>query len=141
MLRNVKVAAAIRDAQQARAVRVGITQERVLAELEEPRLQQHRRLHLRRRRPRQLAVGAPPRAMQSIKRRVQETGWDKDGHVLRTFDVEIKLWDKTSMLHLAARHVGIGRDQPRGADDLVPVSKLSDATLAAVIADLAGRVH
>jgi hypothetical protein len=88
-----------------------------------------------------LAVGAPPRAMQSIKRRVQETGWDKDGHVLRTFDVEIKLWDKTSMLHLAARHVGIGRDQPRGADDLVPVSKLSDATLAAVIADLAGRVH
>jgi hypothetical protein len=35
LLRNVKVATAIRDAQKARAARVGIEQDRVLAELEE----------------------------------------------------------------------------------------------------------
>ena len=141
MLRNVKVAKAIREAQLGRSERVGIEQDRVLAELEEMAFSDISDYVVSDSGDVTLSPTAPPRAMravQSIKRRITEVGEGKD--LVRTIDVEIKLWDKTSMLKLAARHVGIGREQPKG-DDRVPVSKLSDATLAAVIADLKGLVH
>jgi phage terminase small subunit len=142
LLRNVKVAVAIRTSQQARAVRVGIEQDRVLAELEDMAFSDISDYVVSDTGDVTLSATAAPRAMhavQSIKRRIIDVGEGKDR--LRTIEVEIKLWDKTSMLKLAAQHVGIPGEQAKAGDDRIPVSKLSDATLAAVIADLEGLVH
>lgn len=148
LLGHVGVARAIADAQQARATRVGITQDRVLAELEEVAFSSIDHYEVNADGNVVLAAGAPRRAMralQSIKRQMQETQGlpDKDGvvSILRGFEVEIKLWDKPSMLKLAGQHVGILRDGQhgkKGAED-VPLDKLSDATLAALHADLDAR--
>jgi phage terminase small subunit len=142
LLLRPHVARKIASIQKARAERVGITQDRVLAELEELAFSNidHYRVDLDGNV--ELTLEAPPRALralQSIKRRIQETGWNKEGEKLRTIEVEIKLWDKPSMLKLAGQHVGILREQPKGGDDRVPVGKLSDETLAMLEADLAGR--
>jgi phage terminase small subunit len=148
LLGNVGVARAIADAQQARAMRVGITQDRVLAELEELAFSSLDHYLVNEEGNVILAPNAPPRALRavaSIKRQMQETPGivDKDGvvQILRGYEVEIKLWDKPSMLKLAGNHVGIlreGQSNKRGAED-VPLDKLSDETLAALHADLDRR--
>jgi phage terminase small subunit len=142
LLRNVKVATAIRDAQKARAARVGIEQDRVLAELEEMAFSDISDYVVSDTGDVTLSATAAPRAMhavQSVKRRTNDVGEGKDR--LRTIEVEIKLWDKGKMLTLVARHVGVGREQRKRGDDLVPVSQLSDETLAMLEADLARLVH
>jgi phage terminase small subunit len=142
LLRNVKVGAAIRTSQQARAVRVGIKQDRVLAELEEMAFSDISDYIMSKTGDVTLSPTAAPRAMravQSIKRRMTDIGEGKDR--LRTIEVEIKLWDKTSMLKLAAQHLGMPGEQAKAGADRIPVSKLSTATLEAIEADLARLVH
>lgn len=61
----------------------------------------------------ELAPGAPEGAMgavQSIKRKktIKE---DKEGNVIITYDVELKLWDKPAPLKLMGRHVGLFPDK------------------------------
>ena len=60
-----------------------------------------------------LVEGAPEGAMaavQSIKRR-KTTRTDKDGNVITTVDVELKLWDKVTPLRLMGRHIGLFPDR------------------------------
>jgi len=63
-----------------------------------------------------LAEGAPDGAMgaiQSIKRRttVRTEGRGEDAHVVKTYDVELRLWDKPTPLKLMGRHVGLFPDR------------------------------
>jgi phage terminase small subunit len=142
LLQHPIISAKIAALQAARAHRVGITQDRVLAELEECAFSNIDHYRVNDDGNVFLTDEAPPRALRavsSIKRRIQETGWNKAGEKLRTIEVEIKLWDKTSNLYRAGQHVGIFREAPKVGDDRLPMNKLSDATLAAIEADLAGR--
>lgn len=85
----------------------------------------------------QLAEGAPDGAMaaiQSIKRKktVKET---KDGELIVTYDVEIRLWDKPASLKLMGRHVGLFPDRVEvtgagGGPLAVVVRAMSDEDLA-----------
>lgn len=61
----------------------------------------------------QLAAGAPEgamRAIQSIKRKVSSRV-DKEGNATKTYDVEIKLWDKPTPLKLMGKQVGLFPDK------------------------------
>lgn len=62
----------------------------------------------------QLADGAPEgamRAIQSIKRRVTVKYDPKTEEVTKTFDVELKLWDKPGALRLMGKHTGLFPDR------------------------------
>lgn len=103
LLVNVGIAAAIAAAKAKRSVSTGITQERVLRELEALAHSNHTHYHVEPDGRLVLAPGAPPNAhaaISSVKHRITSDG---DGNVTR--EVEIRLWDKPSMLKLAGRHV------------------------------------
>jgi phage terminase small subunit len=60
-----------------------------------------------------LADGAPEGAMaavQSIKRK-KTVRQSRDGDLTITYDVEIRLWDKTGPLKLIGRHIGLFHDR------------------------------
>ena len=106
LLRNAKVAAAVSERQAKRAERVGLTQERVLLELEQ--LAHSDISHyvfddevgqLK------LAEGAPANAMRAVSSVKYRTRTDEDGNVTR--ECEFKLWDKPGMVKLTGRHLGI----------------------------------
>jgi len=106
LLGDVGVAAAIADGQQRLAAEVGLSQIRVLRELEglahsdvshylfddvAGRLK--------------LAEGAPPNAMRAVSSIKYRTRTDGDGNVSR--ECEFKLWDKPGMVRLTGRHLSM----------------------------------
>lgn len=112
LLGNAVVRAAV-DAGRAKLIaKTGITQERVLAELELLAFSDVTHYEADAQGNVALAAGAPKaamRALQSIKRRFTTTG---SGDSARTMvEVELKLWDKPSPLRLAGRHVGLFPDR------------------------------
>lgn len=109
-----KVAAAVAEAKAARAEKTGITQERVLAELELLAFSDIDHYVIEDDGRVTLAEGAPPaakRAIASIKRKRREWSDGKgDGHTVE-IDIELKFWDKPGNLKLAGRHVGLFPDR------------------------------
>jgi len=106
LLAKANVAGAIGRAQARRAEHLSITHDHVLQELEELAFSDisHYRID-----PVagtvELMPGAPRRAMRAIaciKHRVM--GGGKNGLV---HELEVRLWDKPSMLRLAGRHIGV----------------------------------
>jgi len=147
LLRRPRVVAAIKRAQDARAERVRIDADRVLAELEQLAFSNIAhyvidpiagtvRLH----------SGAPPdamRAVASIKHRVTPSA---KGNV---HEIEVRLWEKTSMLRLAGRHVGVAgfveRLELTGKDGNAialqrQIDQMSDEELKARVAELIAKL-
>jgi phage terminase small subunit len=106
LLGNVGVAAGIAAGKAKRAAKVGLSQERVLEEVEglahsdvthyvfDDEANQLK-----------LAPGAPPNAMRAVSSVKYRSRTDEDGNVTR--ECEFKLWDKPGMVKLAGRHLGI----------------------------------
>ncbi len=109
LLGNVRVAAAIEEARVKLQVRTGITQDRVLRELE--LLAFSDVLHYTVDDDGNFSVNpdAPKgasRAVSSVKRKVRFFT-DKDGGSTKEVETEFRLWDKPGSLKLAGRHVGL----------------------------------
>jgi phage terminase small subunit len=112
LLRIAKVAAALQIAQTARATATGITQARVLLELEGLAFSDLTHYTVSDGGDVQLSGEAPAgamRALQSIKRKITTVGRGRDA--VTTREVEIRLWDKPGPLKLAGQHVGILSDK------------------------------
>lgn len=112
LLGNAGVQAAIQAGQAARAVRTGITQDRVLCETSLLAFSDLQHYVVDDLGNVQLAAGAPEgamRALQSIKRKVITRGSGEDAYT--TYEVELRLWDKPGVLKLAGQHVGLFRDK------------------------------
>lgn len=111
LLEHPQVKAAIAAAMKARSERTGITQDRVLRELELLSFSDLDHYVVDARGNVRLTKDAPPgaiRALSSIRRRFTTTGIGKHREV--TCDVEIKLWDKPGPLKLAGQHVGLFKE-------------------------------
>lgn len=109
-LRSPKIKKRIERAKQQRMARVNVTQEQVLAEMA---LLANSRLDwfsIDDDGQVQLTDHAPEGAMgavQSIKKRTK-VQYDKDGEIVgKTYDVELRLWNKPDPLKLMGRHVGL----------------------------------
>jgi phage terminase small subunit len=147
LLRRPRVVAAIKRAQDSRAERVRIDAERVLAELEELAFSNIADYEID---PVAgtvcLRPGAPPKAMRavaSIKHRVTRGA---KGYV---HEIEVRLWDKPSMLRLAGRHVGVAgfveRLELTGKDGNAielrrRIDQMSDEELKARVAELIAKL-
>lgn len=112
LLKDAEIAATIRNTLAQTSEKAGITQERVLRELEALAFSRvnHYRLGSG---PDgvELAEGVDPAAwaaISSIKRRV--TGGENGGE-----SVELRLWSKDRALELAGKHVGLFKDEPSPA--------------------------
>ena len=115
------VAAEIARRQSERAAEAGITQQRVLTELEALAFSDVTHYVVSDTGQVQLAEGAPVtamRAVSSIKHKITELGHGEGKRIER--EVEIKLWDKPGPLKLAGQHVGLfpNKVQHSGAIDL-----------------------
>lgn len=129
LLRKPNVAAALERAIAARSERTGITQDRVLQEIEHIAFSDYRHYEMDVRSGSvTLAPGAPDaaaRAIASIKHRVIPYG---DGDQIH--ELEVKFWDKLPALKIAGKHVGLAAFMDRveltGKDgkDLVPAFAL-----------------
>ena len=112
LLTRVDVQARIAEHQAARAKRVGITQDRVLGELELLAFSNLEHYAVDDNGDVTLAADAPVgamRALQSIKRKIITRGTGENREVTR--EVEIRLWDKPGPLKLAGQHVGLFVDK------------------------------
>jgi len=122
-LANPKVSRAIALAKEDRALRTGLTQDRVIAELASLSLSNIKHFVLTDTGDVELAPGVPEsawRAVASIKRRsrvIGDTG-------IKEYEVELKFWDKPTTLKLAGRHVDV-----RGFFDKVEVTGKDGAPL------------
>lgn len=108
MLANAKVRAAITEGMKARADATGVTQERVVSELELLAFSSVDHYQLDDLGNVTLAEHAPAhamRALSSIKRKVITRGSGKARQVTR--EVELKLWDKPSTLRMSGQHLGM----------------------------------
>jgi phage terminase small subunit len=108
LLKDPDVAAAIAAKQEARAVKTGIDQARVLAELELLAFSNLEHYVVDDHGQIQLAADAPAgamRALQSIKRKIMTRSTDDGTTVTR--EIELRLWDKPGPLKLAGQHVGL----------------------------------
>lgn len=106
LLAKPEIAEAIEKAKAKRLARIGITQERVLAELELLAFSDLTHYVVDDAGNVSLAEGAPAgahRALQSIKRKTITTGTGEAARTVR--EVELKLWDKVVPLIRAGRHV------------------------------------
>jgi len=113
-------------AQAARAKRTGLTQDRVLAELELLSFSDVEHYTVDDNGDLTLAAGAPAgamRALSSVKRRITTRGSGKTKEVTR--EVEIKLWDKPGPLKLAGQHVGLFRELGEKGNPLHVATKVS----------------
>jgi phage terminase small subunit len=111
-LRKPEIAEAIAEAQLNRAKRTGITQDRVLSELELLAFSDVTHYAVTDDGDVQLTSHAPNgamRALQSIKRKFTTRG--RGDKAERTCEVEIKLWEKPNPLRWAGQHVGILSDK------------------------------
>lgn len=105
LLGNAGIAQAIQKAQEVRAKRTGITQDRVLEELsllafssiDHYQIDDFGNVTVK-----DEAPDGAIRAVASVKKSVHI---DKKGNVTR--DVELRLWDKPGPLKLAGQHVGL----------------------------------
>ena len=108
LLASAHVSQAVERLQAQRLQRINVTAENVLAEmhlLANSSLEHYVVEDDGQVKP---AEGAPDgcmRAIQSIKRKTT-VRTDKDGSVTKTYDVEIKLWDKPNPLKLMGKQVG-----------------------------------
>lgn len=125
LLSDVKVRAALADAQAKRVERTHFDQDRVLEEIAVLAFSDVRHYTVNDAGDFALAVGAPDSAMHAVASVKHTINCGKDGRVYRT--VEFRLWDKPSTLKLAAVHVGIPKDRPVFTAD---VSMLSEEQLA-----------
>ena len=126
-LTKPEIAAAIAEALDARSARTGITQNRVLQELEALAFSSVDHYRVSAAGEVALAPGAPPNAMQavqSIKRRVTTRG--TDARLETVHEVEIRLWDKPGPLKLAGQHVGLFTDKVEHTGTIL----LEDAVMA-----------
>lgn len=108
LLKNAEIQRAIARAQAERSARTGISQDRVLQELELLAFSDLTHYTVDDRGDVTLTAQAPAgamRALQSIKRRITTRGSGKTLEVTR--EVEIRLWDKPGPLKLAGQHVGL----------------------------------
>lgn len=108
LLGNARIRAAIEVGVHARSERTGITQDRVLRELELLSFSDLQHYRVTWKGDVVLVPGAPSgamRALASIKRRISTRGTGKKKETV--VDVEIKLWDKPGPLRLAGQHVGL----------------------------------
>jgi phage terminase small subunit len=108
LLKTAAVQAAIDAGETKLQVRTGITQDRVLQELELLAFSDLTHYSVSDSGDVELVAGAPDGAMrglQSIKRKIRTRGSGKDKEVTR--EVEIRLWDKPGPLKLAGQHVGL----------------------------------
>ncbi len=103
---KANVAGAIGRAQASRAEHLGITQDHVLQELEELAFSDISHYAIDpvagTVRPTPDAPRRAMRAISSIKHRVIHSGKNSAIH-----EIEVRLWDKPSMLRLAGRHIGV----------------------------------
>lgn len=109
LLAKPVIAAAVESGIAQRLRRTGIEQDSVLHELSFLAMSSIAHYLIDEAGDVRLAPGAPIgaiRAIQSIKRRTSVTT-DEDGNECRTFEVELKLWDKPLPLTLLGRHVGL----------------------------------
>lgn len=106
------VQAAIVEGRRKMAEATGITQARVLGELELLAFSDVTHYTVDDLGDVTLAPTAPPgamRAVQSVKRRITTRGLGTEREITR--EVEIKLWDKPGPLKLAGQHVGLFADR------------------------------
>lgn len=114
LLADANIAAAVERGKAQRAARVNVTQDQVLQEMallanscvEHYVIDDEGQV--------QLAEGAPDgamRAIQSIKRKTRVHYDSQQNVVGKTYDVELKLWDKPAPLKLMGRHVGLFPDR------------------------------
>ena len=109
LLRNAKVDEAIRAAQQARAMRVEVEQDRVLRELALLALSNVAHYHIDDDGLVTLADGAPEEAMRAVAslKRKRRVTTDKDGRETVEVDTELRLWDKPGSIRMAGQHLGM----------------------------------
>jgi len=126
-LQKPDIASAIATVLEARAVRTGITQDRVLDELAILAFSDVTHYRVSDAGDVTLAANAPReamRALQSIKRRIVTRG--RGTRAEREVVVEIRLWDKPGPLKLAGQHVGLFTEKVEHSGTLV----LEDAVMA-----------
>jgi phage terminase small subunit len=112
LLANAKVRAAVDAAIAARAEATGVTQARVLTELELLAFSSVDHYVLDDSGNVRLAAHAPAqalRAVSSIKRRVTTRGTGDNAST--THEVELKLWSKPETLRMAGQHLGMFKEQ------------------------------
>jgi len=108
LMKNPEIIAAIAKGKEKRLDRIGISAERVLAELELLAFSDLENYVVDDDGNVLLKEGAPAgahRALQSIKRRTVTSGSGENARTVR--EVEIKLWDKVTPLIRAGRHVDV----------------------------------
>ena len=114
LLANDKIAASVARGQAQRTSRVNISQDTVLHEMSMLALSRIDHYVVSDDGQVELAEGAPEDAMaavQSIKRKTR-VHYDNQGNVTgKTYDVELRLWDKPTPLKLTGRHVGLYPDR------------------------------
>jgi phage terminase small subunit len=112
LLRNAQVAEAVAAGKAARASETGITQDRVLTELQSLAFSCIDHYMLNEQGRLVAAPGAPANAMaavSSVKYKTTTVGVGEAAKVL--YECEFKLWDKPGTLKLAGRHVGLFPDK------------------------------
>ena len=113
LLADVRIAAAIERGKAQRLARVNVTQDQVLQEMSLLANSSVDHYYVDDEGQVKVHPGAPDgamRAIQSIKKRTT-IRMDKDDNITKTYDVEIKLWDKPSPLKLMGRHTGLFPDK------------------------------
>lgn len=114
MFNRPNIVAAIERVKAQRLSRVGVTQDTVLHEMSLLAQSNLNHYVIDEDGNVQLAEGAPEgamRAIQSIKRRVTVKYDPKSEEVTKTYDVELKLWDKPGALRLMGKHTGLFPDR------------------------------
>lgn len=108
LLRNVKVRELVEARQIARSERTGITQDRVLQELELLAFSDLTHYLVDDNGKIELVAGAPDGAMRALQSVKHKTTTREAGEMtITTHEVELKLWDKPGPLKLAGQHVGL----------------------------------
>lgn len=123
LLRNPKIAAAVAEAQQARAARTRVTADRVLQELAAVAFSNVSHYRIADSGEIVLAEGAPADAVAAVSSAKRKTRTDAKGNT--ETDVEIKLWNKVGALKLCMDHLGMLKTQV-GTGEIVPIVIMPD---------------
>lgn len=143
LLKRPAVKAALEAAQATRAKKTGITQERVLLELEQLAFSNLSDYVMTDDGHLSLAEGAPEHAMRAVASLKRRTITRPDGLIR---EVEFRLWDKPGSLKLAGRHVGLFADRVEhsgpggGPIKLETIQAMSDAELKARALELVAKL-
>jgi phage terminase small subunit len=129
LLSNPAISAAIGQAQATRSARLGLHADHVvneLAILANSNLADYYISDDGQVKPQPWAPEGCMRAISSIKKRARVVT-DREGNVTRTYDVEVRLWDKPAPLRLLGKHLGMN------LSDRVEVTGKDGAPLVALI--------